>query len=98
VSGFWALLALVAFLYLLVLIGRVVISWVQVFARSWRPKGFVAVIAEVIYTLTDPPLKYLSKLIPPLRIGNMMLDIGFMILFVVVSILQSIFASLAIAS
>lgn len=94
----WTILALVAFLYLLVLIGRLVISWVQVFAPSWRPKGFVAVIAELIYTLTDPPLKYLSKLIPPLRIGNMMLDIGFMILFIGVSILQGIFASLATVS
>jgi YggT family protein len=53
------------------------------------------VIAEVIYTLTDPPLKFLSKLIPPLRIGNIMLDIGFMILLLGVGILQSLFAGLA---
>ncbi len=91
----WTLLALACFLYILVLIGRLVFSWVRVFAPQWRPTGAVVVIAEVIYTLTDPPLKFLSKLIPPLRIGNIMLDIGFMILFLGVGILQSIFAALA---
>lgn len=94
----WALLYLVSFLYLLVLIGRLVISWVQVFAPQWRPTGFVAVLAEVIYTLTDPPLNFLAKLIPPLRIGNISLDIGFMILFIGVSVLQNIFGILARAA
>lgn len=90
-SFVWSLLALVCSLYLLVLIGRLVFSWVQVFARDWRPKGFVLVLAEVVYTLTDPPLKFLSRLIPPLRIGNVALDIGFMILFFVVGMLAQIF-------
>lgn len=93
----WTLLSLISFLYLLVLIGRLVFSWVQVFAPGWRPAGFVAVIAEIIYTLTDPPLKFLAKLVPPLRIGNISLDLGFMILFIAVSFLQSFFAWLATA-
>ncbi len=72
-----------------------VISWVQAFSRDWRPTGFVLVIAEAIYTVTDPPLKFLSRLIPPLRIGSFALDIGFMILFIVVGILAQWFAFLA---
>lgn len=72
----WLVLA-----FLLLLIGRLVLDWIQVFARSWRPKGPVLVVAEVIYTATDPPLKLLRRLIPPLRLGSVQLDLAFMILF-----------------
>lgn len=88
-------LALACSLYLLVLIGRLVFSWVQVFSRDWRPKGFVLVIAELVYSLTDPPLKFLARVIPPLRIGNVALDIGFMILFFAVGMLAQILNGLA---
>ena len=57
-------------IYLLVLIGRMIIGWIQVFARSWRPSGVILVIAETLFTLTDPPLKFLRRYIPPLRIGT----------------------------
>ncbi|WP_019148693.1 YggT family protein [Timonella senegalensis] len=90
-----SLLALACSLYLLVLIGRLVFSWVQVFSRDWRPKGFVLVIAELVYSLTDPPLKFLARVIPPLRIGNVALDIGFMILFFAVGMLAQILNGLA---
>jgi YggT family protein len=74
-------------LYLLVLIVRMVISWVQVFARSWTPRGIVLVIAEGVYTATDPPLKFLRRYIPSLRIGTVAMDLSFMVLFIVVLIL-----------
>ena len=51
----------VLWLYLLVLIGRLVFDIVQMLARDWKPKGFVLVIAEIIYTLTDPPLRALRR-------------------------------------
>jgi YggT family protein len=95
VSFVLSLLALACSLYLLVLIGRLVFSWVQVFSRDWRPKGFVLVIAELVYSLTDPPLKFLARVIPPLRIGNVALDIGFMILFFAVGMLAQILNGLA---
>jgi YggT family protein len=71
-------------LYLLVLMGRWVIDLVQSFARSWKPTGLVLVLAEGIYTLTDPPLKLLRRFIPPLRLGNLAVDLSFTVLFVVV--------------
>lgn len=77
-------------IYLYILIGRLVIEWIQVFAREWRPKGVVLVVAEVIYTLTDPPLKALRRVIPPLRLGGVALDLAFLVLIIVVSILRSI--------
>ena len=83
-------LTYVLYLYLVVLIGRMIFSWVQVFARDWRPKGVILVLAEAIFTLTDPPLKFLRRFIPPLRIGMVALDLSFMVLFIVLLILLEV--------
>jgi len=77
-------------IYLVLLIGRMIFGWVQVFAREWRPKGIVLVLAEAIYTVTDPPLKFLRRFIPPLRLGMVALDLSFMVLFIVVLILLEV--------
>ena len=73
--------------YLLLLIGRLIFSWIQAFARDWRPRGPVLVVAEAVYTATDPPLKFLGRFIPVLRLGSMALDLSFMLLFFVVLLL-----------
>ena len=83
-------LAFVVFLYLLVLVGRVVFDWIRVFAREWRPRGPVLIVAEPVYTLTEPPLRALRKVIPPLRIGGISLDLSFMVLFIGVYILYAV--------
>ena len=85
-------------LYLFVLIVRLVIDWVQVFAREWRPKGVVLVIANDVYGLTDPPHNALRRVIPPLRLGSVSLDLGFVLLFIVVSVLSNITAQMAISA
>jgi YggT family protein len=77
-------------LYLVVLIGRMIISWVQAFARSWYPHGIILVVAETIFTLTDPPLKFLRRYIPPLRIGTVAMDLSYMVLFIAVLILLQV--------
>lgn len=89
-----AILYNVLWLYLLVLIGRLVFDIVQMLARDWRPKGFILVVAEVIYTLTDPPLNLLRRVIPPLRIGGVALDLAFLVLFIGLQILLAIVARL----
>jgi YggT family protein len=63
-----------------------VLDYVQMFARSWRPTGPVLVLAEVVYTITDPPLRALRRVIPPLRIGSVSLDLSFLVLIVLVQI------------
>ncbi|MFB9732199.1 MULTISPECIES: YggT family protein [Ornithinimicrobium] len=73
-------------LYLFVLIGRLVFDWIMVFSRDFRPKGPVLVLANGIYALTDPPLKALRKVIPPLRLGGIALDLGFLVLILAVSL------------
>ncbi|WP_016995776.1 YggT family protein [Kocuria atrinae] len=83
-------------LYLLVhlvyvaLLGRLVLDWVQMFARNWRPQGLVLIAASVIYSVTDPPMNLLRRVVPPLRFGGVALDLGFLILVFAVSIIQSI--------
>jgi len=77
-------------LYLLVLVGRLVFDWIQVFARTWKPSGPVLVLANGIYGLTDPPLRALRRLIPPLRIGPVAIDLGFLVLFLAVSFLRNL--------
>ena len=77
-------------IYLVILIGRMIIGWIQVFARSWRPSGVVLVLAEGIFTATDPPLKFLRRYIPPLRLGTVALDLSFMVLFILVLILLQV--------
>ena len=77
-------------IYLVILVGRMIIGWIQVFARSWRPTGVVLVLAEGIFTATDPPLKFLRRFIPPLRIGTVAMDLSYMVLFIVVLILLQV--------
>ena len=73
-------------IYLIILIGRMVFSWIQMFARQWVPTGILLVIAESIFTVTDPPLKFLRRYIPPLRLGRVAMDLSFMVVFIVVLI------------
>jgi YggT family protein len=89
-----SLLYQVLWLYLLVMIGRVVFDYVQMFARSWKPSGFILVLVEFIYSLTDPPLKFFRRFVPPLRIGSISLDLSFLIVIILIQIAMSIVASL----
>ena len=83
-----ALYLLYIFLGLLIL--RLVIDWTMVFARNWRPRGAVAAILEVAYSVTDPPLRALRRVIPPLRLGSFALDLAFIVVFVAVGALISV--------
>ena len=74
------------YIFLLVLIGRLVLDYVQMFARSWQPRGIALVVAEAVYTATDPPLKALRKVIPPLRLGSVSLDLSFLVLIIAVNV------------
>jgi YggT family protein len=76
--------------FLLLLIFRLIMEYVFLLARSYRPTGLVAAALELAYSVTDPPLKALRRVIPPLRIGQVSLDLGFIILFIVVRILMSV--------
>jgi YggT family protein len=90
VTVVWLIIFYVLSVFLVLLIGRLIFSWVQAFARDWRPRGVVLVIAEGVYTATDPPLRFLRRYIPTLRLGTVALDLSFMLLFLVVLVLWQV--------
>ncbi|MCC9175057.1 YggT family protein [Arthrobacter sp. zg-Y179] len=89
------LVYLVLVLFQLALILRIVYDAVQMFARQWRPKGPALVLATGVYGVTDPPVRLFRRVVPPLRLGGVSLDLAFLILFILVSILTQIVVSVA---
>lgn len=85
--------ALVLF-YIMVLLVRLIMEYIPMFNRTWRPRGAGLFLAEAVYTITDPPIKLFRRLIPPLRIGAIAIDLGFpltmLICFVLLSVTRAI--------
>ncbi|ALJ20801.1 YggT family protein [Microbacterium sp. No. 7] len=82
-------------LYILVLLGRLILEYIPMFNRQWRPRGLGLVFAEVVYTVTDPPLKMFRRVLPPLRLGPIALDLGFPATMLACFILQAIVQTVA---
>ena len=80
----------VLWVFLLLLFARMILSWVPVLVRDWEPRGPMLVVAEIIYSITDPPLRMLRKVLRPVRIGNIMLDLAFIGLTITVLILREV--------
>lgn len=81
---------LLVLLFVVALLVRMGFDWVMYFAREWKPRGVALLAAEAVFTVTDPPLKALRRLIPPLRLGGIALDVAFLIVLVVCWVLLSI--------
>ena len=82
------------FLYLIALWARFILDLARNFARGWRPKGFLIVIAEIVFTITDPPIRTVRRVIPPIRLGGIALDFAWSIVLIAVLILMSLASSL----
>jgi YggT family protein len=86
--------AIIALYVLYVIVGllilRLIMDYVMMFARNFRPSGIVAAALELAYTVTDPPLRALRRVIPPLRLGNVSLDLSFIVLFISAYVLISV--------
>lgn len=83
------ILMLVSTLYVWVLLGRVLVSFVPLLVPGWTPRGLMLVVVEGIYTLTDPPINALRKILPPLRLGTVALDLSVIVLLFGIQFLQS---------
>jgi len=94
VSAVGQIVTTVLWLYFMVLLARFVIDLVQMLSREWEPKGVVLLLCEFVYTLTDPPLKLLGRLIPPLKIGQVSLDLSFLVLIILLQIAIQLSATL----
>ena len=97
-ATFWASIGLALLVFYLIVVARLIAETTRSFAHSWRPVGLTAVGLEVVYTITDPPIKLLRRLIPPLRIGGASIDLSVIVLFVILWILRVIVESLAASS
>jgi YggT family protein len=86
--GSLLLILLNAFLALMLV--RLVVDWVQMFARSWTPRGPVLFVLEVVYTVTDPPIRFIRRFVPPLRLGAVALDTSFLIVLLIVYLLRGV--------
>jgi YggT family protein len=53
---------------------------------QYRPSGSAAVAFEFVYSATDPPLRFLHRFIPDLRLGQVALDISFLVLIIGIQI------------
>ncbi|WP_344773622.1 YggT family protein [Nocardioides panacisoli] len=69
---------------------RFIVDWIQVFARSWEPRGVLLVVLEIVYSVTDPPIKALRRVIKPIRLGNFALDVSFLIVMILAYVLLAL--------
>lgn len=91
-SGIGLALVLVLRLYTFLLIARIIIEMIQSFSRQFNPPRWFILLAEPLFMVTDPPVRALRKVIPPLRMGGVALDISVIVLFLLLNLLTSIVA------
>jgi len=82
-------------LYVLVLLARMVFDYIPMFNRGWRPRGAGLVLAEVVYTVTDPPIRFVRRFVRPMRVGPVAIDFAFTIVLLVCFVLLAITRTLA---
>ena len=92
------ILYLLIWLFIALLFVRLIVDWVQVFARSWSPKGPLLVVLEVVYSITDPPVMFFRRFIPPLRLGSVALDVSFLIVMVLAYLLLTVVGGIVSAT
>lgn len=77
-------------LSIFLILARIIIDWVQLLAREWRPSGAVAALCEVIFSVTDPPLRAVRAILPPMNLGQVALDLSPIVLLIGIHILRVI--------
>lgn len=90
VNALGSILLVAVSLYSWVLLARIVIEMIQSFSRQFNPPRWFMMVAEVLFVVTDPPVKALRKVIPPLQLGGVALDVSIIVLFLLLSILSQL--------
>jgi YggT family protein len=89
-SNFFQALYLLLYVFFLVLLARFVLGWVLAYGRRWQPGRGAAAALESVWSVTDPPLKALRRVIPPLRIGTVSIDLASLVLLVILFVLMQL--------
>jgi YggT family protein len=95
-TEFFAAVQYLLYLYLVIVLTRLVVECTRQFARSWRPVGVAAIGLELVYVATDPPIKLLRRLVPPLHLGGVSLDLSILILLLAIIGLRLALSSYAV--
>ena len=90
---FWAVYVALS-IFILVMWVRLILDFVVNFNRGWRPSGFGLVLAEVVFTITDPPIKLVRRFVPPVRFGGVALDFSWTIVMLVAIVLSYVASGL----
>jgi YggT family protein len=94
----WDSVGLLLWIYYILVIARLAVEITRQFARAWRPAGVAAVGVEMVYLSTDPPLRAIRKVCPPVRIGSVSLDLSVMILLLAILALRTVTSYLGAAA
>lgn len=81
-------------LYTLIVIVRLIIEMIQSFSQQFDPPRWFMVVAEFFFVVTDPPIKALRRIIPPIRMGGVALDVSVIVLFLVLMILSVVIVAI----
>ncbi|HSL68201.1 MAG TPA: YggT family protein [Actinomycetota bacterium] len=90
-SAFAQVLCVLLSVYWIILLTRIILSWAM--SLGWRPpySGPLRTILDLIDAVTDPVLRPLRALMPPIRAGGVGLDLSPLIAFVILFVLRSVF-------
>ena len=94
-SLLWQVVGFALWIYIVLILARLVVDWTRQFARAWRPAGAAAVGMELVYVASDPPIRLLRRLVPPLRLGTVRLDLSVYIVLIVLTVLRVVVLGLA---
>ena len=83
-------------LFKFALFARIIIDYIRMFKRDWRPSSFISSIFEVIYSITDPPMKFVQRFVPPLRVGGVALDLSFIVILIALSLVGRVIREIAL--
>jgi len=83
-----SILHLILQLFLFALLGRLILDYVRMFKPSWRPSGVILFLVEAVYSITDRPMNFVRRFVPPLRLGGVSLDLSFIVLFFAIQMLM----------
>jgi YggT family protein len=81
--------------YFFALVARLFIDLAISVNHSWRPSGLLLPVVEIVMTITDPALKAVRKIIKPIRLGAIQLDLGWTLLVFGIFFLQRLVLSVA---
>jgi YggT family protein len=89
-SSVGSIIAIALDIFIIALFARVILDYIRIFSQSWRPRGLVLILAEGVYAVTDPVMRFARRFIPPLRLGPVTMDVSFIVIFFIARLLQSL--------